>query len=366
MTVRSLVLAAALAAPAAMPASLAAQRFALEGVIALEGWKTDSGSQLLARNGGAFAPQATGYAWLSVRPAARLELFALGEANVGSADEESGVQGELQLLEARLALAPWLQLAAGRILMPMGLFGARRFPHVNPVIGAPDLYPPLYPYGAMLSGTAAQFDWRVGAVSLPNVNTSYTPEPAHRLRPVVGGGVRLGPALHVGASFTQGPYLSEDVNAALPAGAAWYDYDQRILAFDARFSAGYVETRAEVAFSRYEVPTVAAPQTGSGFYVESRVTLSPRVFVGARLEWFDYPFVRAFGTNWVARTTLQQNGELGVGYRFSAAALLKLSARRDNWPGPDPSPNFRAPNGYAVAGQFSWVFSAASLLGPRY
>lgn len=337
-------------------APLAAQRVAVEGVASLDLWETDSGSRLLSRNGGRPAYHAGVFGWAVVRPTARVELLALGYLEAGTAEDESFAT-TLELLEARLRPFESLTLSGGRIAMPVGGFTPRRFAHTNPVIGAPDLYPPLYPWGAMAAGRAGPLDYRVAAVSLPVVNPNYSPEPAHRLRPVVGAGISLGPALRVGAAWTHGPYLGPESNAALPAGAAWDDYAQTVIAADLRFAVGYLETRAEVAWSSYEVPTIADAVEGLGWYVEPRVTLSPRVFVAARLERFDYAFIRAFGTSWVGRPTLQENAELGVGYRFSPAALLKLSGRVDHWPGPDPSPQFHAPDGYAIAAQFSYLFS---------
>lgn len=337
-------------------APLAAQRVAVEGVAALELWQTDSGSRLLARNGGDPAYHAGVFGWAVVRPTERVELLALGYVEAGTVEDDRFAT-TLEVLEARLRPFESLTLSGGRIAMPVGGFTPRRFAHTNPVIGAPDMYPPLYPWGALAAGRIGPFDYRAAAVSLPVVNPNYSPEPAHRLRPVVGAGVTLGPALHVGVAWTSGPYLGPESNAALPAGTAWDDYAQTVVAADLRFSVGYVETRAELAWSSYEVPTLADEVEGLGWYVEPRVTLSPRVFVAARVERFDYAFIRAFGTSWVGRPTLQENAELGVGYRFSRAALLKVSARGDHWPGPDPSPQFHAPDGYAVAAQFSWQFS---------
>ncbi len=351
-------------------APLAGQRLAVEGLAGVELWQTDAGSRLLARNAGRLAVHAGVYGWASWRPAPRLELATLGYLSGGSAEAEEA-DARLELIEARLALSPALRVAGGRVLMPVGVFGARRFPHTNPVIGDPDLYPPLYPWGVVASGQAGAFDYRAAAVSLPVVNPNYTPEPAHRLRPLLGAGVTFGPALHAGMSWTHGPYLGPSSDAALPAGRAREDFQQTVVAADLRFSVGYVDVRAEAAWASYDVPTIpdslgswrVVPVEGRGWYVEPRVTLSPRVFVAARLEWFDYASIRVNrDTNLVGNATLEQNGELALGYRFSPGALLKVSGRRDNWPGPDASANFRTPNGYAFALQFSQQFSLTALL----
>jgi hypothetical protein len=366
MNARALLFAAVALPLAAPPPTLQAQRFALEGLAALEAWQTDDGSRLLARNAGRLAAQGRLYAWASFRATSRLELLAVGDVNAGNAETED-FAAEVELLEARLAASRALVLEAGRLLMPIGAFGARRFPHANPVIGMPDLYPPQYPWGVLASGARGPFDYRVALVSLPAINPNYTPEPGDRLRPVLGVGWTFGPALRVGAAWTHGPYLSSAVADSLPAGSRWYDFAQTVASADARFSSGYLEARGELAWSSYEAPYAPDRVRGLGWYVESRVTVSPRLFVALRLERFRYASIAPRDTNnWRANETTEQNGELGVGYRFGAGTLLKLAARRDNWPGPDPSPFFRTPNGYALAAQFVQQFSITALLQPRY
>lgn len=342
----SLGAAAALAAPAR-----AQQRVMLETLLDLELWKTDDSSRLLQRDSGAFAAEARLHVFGGWRPARGVELRAIALAEAGNA-EAKRARWDLELLSLRLAPYGALSFEAGKILMPMGSFGARRFSNVNPVIGYPDLYPPQYPWGANLNGAAGALDFHAAVISLPNVNTRYTPVPSHRPRPVVGAGLALGPAFRLGITATHGSYLHKS-ETALDSGRTWSDYDQTLVAAEARLSIGYVETRGEAAWSRYEAPRNPAVR-GFGAYVETKATLSPRVFLGARLEYFDYPFIRRFGNFWVANATKEMNGEVGVGYRFSAATLLKASLRRDHWPetpGPGAPPT---PDGYALAVQFSW------------
>jgi len=249
----------------------------------------------------------------------------------------------------------------------MGSFGARRFSNINPLIGAPDLYPPQYPIGIGLFGAAGMVDYRAALVSLPLVNIRYTPVPGKKARPVAGIGLSAGPSFRIGASATRGAYLSKRVEAQLPAGTAWDDFSQTIVAVDARYSIGYFETRAEAAWSRYEVPTVGKPVDGFGWYGEVRATLSPRVFVAARYEDFDYPFVLPISRSfWVGTATRQMNGEIGAGYRFTADALIKTSFRKDRWPVQTNASGMRFPNGYAMAVQFSHSLDVMDLLEGKY
>lgn len=343
-----------------------AQRVSFETLLDLEAWKTDDSSALLSRNGGTLLGIARLRAWGGLRVTRSLQLLALGAFEAGTTDSAVGPAATLELLEARFSPSRSLVVGAGRILMPMGLFGARRFSHVNPVIGAPDLYPTQYPWGVNVSGAAGAFDYHAGVVSLPVVNTRYTPEPSEKARPIAGVGVSAGPSLHLGLAATHGPYLNRNVSASLPPGSSWDDYDQTVVSANARFSFGYVETRAEVAWSRYEAPTVAEPVHGLGVYAEARVTLSPRVFVGLRLENFDYAFIATFAPGfWVANQTLERNAELGVGYRISESLLFKASFRKDSWPGPSP-PGRQLVDGYAAAIQLSWHAYPLELFGKRY
>jgi hypothetical protein len=319
-----------------------------------EGWKTDPGSRLLARNNGNAAVEGRLTLWGALRVSSRLDFLAIGEAEAGKADPRR-TRWDYDLLEARARLTRALTFEGGRILMPMGLFGARRFSNINPVIGAPDMYPAEYPWGAKLSGTAGALDWRAAMISLPVVNVRYTPAPSGQLRPLLGAGINLGPSLHIGASVTHGSYLNRS-SPNLPSGTTWDSYKQTIASGDMRFSVGYVDSRAEVAWTSYNAPAASAPLHGLGAYAESKVTLTPRIFIAVRLEHFKYAFIGPFSPvspYWVSGLTTENNGEVGIGYRLSNALLVKTSVRKDHWPDP-ATPSFPTPDGYAVALQISW------------
>lgn len=283
---------------------------------------------------------------LSSAPAAQGLVRAVGSVAAGNlADESVEVYGEQ--LSLRYLPARALVLEGGKMLMPVGQFGARRLPHTNPLIGTPDAYPTLYPWGATASGAVGSFDYRVGVMSLPVVNVRYTPEAGHRLRPVASIGWSAGPAFRVGASVTRGPYLSSDVGALLPPGEEWTAYTQDIIAAEARFALGYVEARAEAQWSSYEVPTRGDP--------------------AARFEDYRYPFVLPVSPSfWVGSETTQRNREVGAEYRFGPSTLLKASVRLDHWPVHELPNGQRFPDGYAVAVQGSVLASLTNLFTPRY
>ncbi|HEY8166720.1 MAG TPA: hypothetical protein VIF83_14300 [Gemmatimonadaceae bacterium] len=344
---------------------VAAQSVNVEALADLEMWKTDTGSILLARNHGRMAPQAKVHAWVVVSPVRNLEIVTIGEGVAGYVEDER-TEIELEMMEARLRVGTGLVLNAGKILSPIGKFGARRFSNVNPLIGEPDLYPTQYPWGAIASGSVGRFDYRAGAMSLPSVNERYTPEPGDQMRPVVGAGVRVGPAMHVGASFTHGPYLGPTSAAMLPTGSSWKDFDQTVFSADARVSVGYIESRLEAAWSSYEVPTLSKPVHGFGWNDETRVTMTPRIFAAGRFEHFRYAYVGAFPPNyWIGAETVQRNVEVGLGYRLSEPALLKVSYRRDFWPGV-PGPGAPPmPDGSALAVQLSYHLDVSGMLSRK-
>jgi len=353
-----------LACATLLRAPLGAQAVAVEFLFDGELWKTDSGSLLLARNGGELAVEGRMRSWLALRASPKLDFLAHIMVEGGSA-EEQGSHFYVEQLQVTARPGKGLTIEAGKILQPIGAFGTRRFSNTNPLIGEPDAYPPQYPWGAVARGRVNRFDYHVALASLPAVNTNYTPVPDFYLRPTAGIGMSFGPAFRIGGTVTHGPYLGDTVSAQLPAGSSWQDYKQTVVAADLRFSKGYVEARAEANWSTYEVPTVTDEQHGLGWYAELRGTLSPRVFVAARYEHYRYVFVlpvnQAF---WVGRETTQMNGELGMGYRFTAATLLKASVRRDHWPvhSIPGAPPF--PDGYAVALQCS-IFASATDFVPR-
>jgi hypothetical protein len=360
------VLGLALVSCVALAAPAGAQRVAVEALADIELWETDDSSRLLARNDGRALLAGRLHVWLAARLAESLELRALGMGEASTAGDEDA-DASLQGLSLRYGRSRAFVVEGGKILYPIGGFAARRFSNTNPLVGAPDLYAPQYPEGAVLSGAAGPLDYRAALVSLPLVNPRYAPKPGRRIRPVAGVGVSAGPGFRVGAAATRGSYLSEDVAALLPSGAAWEDFGQSVVAADARYSAGYIVVRAEAAWSSYEVPTVADRVNGFGWYGEIRGAVTPRFFVAARYENSKYAFIRPVSPSfWVGSSTRQINGEIGLGYRFSADALLKTSFRRDHWPVQTLPTGSRFSDGFALAVQFSLRTDVMALLEGKY
>ena len=248
---------------------------------------------------------------------------------------------------------------------PVGAFASRHLSSRNPLIGMPDGYPIEYPLGFSISGSIEHADYRAAMVSLPVAHEDYVPEPTSRLRPVLGAGVTPTAGVHLGTSVTWGPYLNETLAPALLGRRSWTSFRQRVMAIDAELSRGYLETHAELARSSYDVPRRDTPLGGLTYYVEAKYTVAPRIYVAARYERNEYPYIQPFGdSSWIAQATNLYDGEVGVGYRVTSSRLLKLTYRSDRWR-VDPAMRVFLRDGRALAMQLSQAFDIGELIDRR-
>lgn len=326
----------------------------LQGVVDIEGWSTDSGSALLARNHG--RPGALGRLRLAgaIEPWRGIVAYAQGEAITGPATTE-GSEVELEQAGVRVTRSRALVFDAGVIPHIVGAFASRRSSQRNPLIGEPDGYPVLYPVGARLAGKMTYGDYRIGVMSLPVYNERYMPEPTPAAHLAVGGGVTPVAGVRIGASATRGPWLSDEMDAATLRGQPWRSYEQRVLAFDAELSRGYADFHGELAHGWHEVPGKPRMVHGSTWYAELSYAFTPRVFSAVRLEENDYPYLRPFSAVWGAKQVRVSNGEVGLGYRIGAEQTLKVTYRRDHWE-LAPTPGVLLPDGHSIAVQLTTAF----------
>lgn len=342
-------------------ARASAQALQLQGLLDAELWKTSERSILLARHEGKPAPLGRATVWGALELPRAFTFYALGEATGGPATDE----GEVELEQAGLRWSPSRALVvdAGRITSPIGSFAGRRLSNRNPLVGAPDTYPVTYPVGAQLSGLAGPLDWRAAMVSLPVTHEGYTPRPGTRARPALAVGITPTVGVRVGGSWTAGSYLDDRTPAGWLANRPWHAYDQRLWSAELQASRGYAELWAEWNRSSYDVPGFARPVRGTAGYLEARWTFTPRLFVAARAERNDYPFVQPLTDvqSWVATTTDLRDVEAGLGFRPAASQLVKVTWRKDDWR-VDESLKPILPNGYAVAVQFSQFFDVMELV----
>ena len=323
------LLAGAALVSAARPV-LAQQWLVLQGIADGEIWSSDSGSRFLTRNNGNPGVVGRLRMFAGIAPSPRWQLVVLAAAEGGSAyigDDN------LEIEAATLKVAPSRALVfeAGKILSPVGAFAPRRLSPINPLIGEPDAYPSQYPLGAIVSGIAAPFDYRLAVINLPPVHDNYVPDPGARPRIVAGGGITPIIGVHFGATFSQGSYLNDSLAPIIPAGRVWSDYQQRVIALDGRVSRGYLDLHAEWANSRFDVPTVGYV-SGPAYYVEAKYTWTPRFFTAARFQRNDYAFVRPLPNgSWLGVPANFYAGEVGIGVRLGKGLLYKASFQKDHW-----------------------------------
>lgn len=354
----------AVTALVALPCALRAQGGVLvQGIADVEFWSTDSSSNLLTRNFGHPATLGRLVLWGAAEPWRGVVFYAEGEAAGGSAQNNQGhIDASFDEIGVRFTPSPMAVLDLGEIPSPVGTFSARRFSTRNPLIGEPDGYPVEYPVGAQFSGATDHFDYRVAAVTLPVYHDGYVPDPTATLRPAIGAGFTPFTGLRIGGSATWGPYLNSSFTPSQLDGQSWQHYHQRVEALDLAFSHEYLEVHAEWAQGSYDVPGFADAVSGETWYVEAKYTFGPRVFVAARAERNDYPFVASVGpTAWIGRAVDFDDGEIGVGYRLSASLLAKVSYRADRWHLTSDEVAFLGPGGHALAVQLSQAFDLLAM-----
>jgi hypothetical protein len=338
----------------------------LQGIADLEFWSTDASSNLLTRNGGHPGGVGRLQMWGAYEPVPGLVFYAQGLAEGGPARAESEHYDVYSnQFGVRYTKSQALVFDAGRLTPVIGTFASRRFSTRNPLIGLPDGYSLDYPLGIEMFGGTTHFDYRAAMVSLPADHAGYVPAPTPRLRPAIGGGITPFVGFRLGGSFTVGSYLNRDIAATQYGTADWSDYRQRVVALDASFARGYLETHAEFSRGNYDVPGHATGMTGFTYYGEAKYTLSPRVFVALRVERNKYPFIRPGATTiWSSRLTDFVDGETGIGYRLTSSTLLKASVRADRWWVRAGTPGFAGQGGRAFAVQLSQAFDVLDWFSP--
>ncbi|HYJ78129.1 MAG TPA: adenylate/guanylate cyclase domain-containing protein, partial [Longimicrobiaceae bacterium] len=144
-------------------------------------------------------------------------------------------------------------------------------------VGAPPVWGAPYQLGAMVMG-----GWKGLAFRLAAMNSAPSSEPdewndlaaGHGPSLVAHLGWQLSPELRMGASYDRGAYLEDAAEGPFPAARGPEDYLQELWGFEAAFTRGGVEARAELLLDRWEVPNLADDPRDVSYYAEARVKLS--------------------------------------------------------------------------------------------
>lgn len=166
-------------------------------------------------------------------------------------------------------------------------------------IGAPPIWGVPYQWGVMASGSKGSLSWRAAAMnSAPSSEPEAWGWSAERMRHpslVAAVGLRLTPALSVGASWNRGAWMEELKSGAYPAGTDQWDYMQTLTAMDVTWAEGGVVVRAEVMRDEWEVPNTGYAPVELGGSVEAQVDVVAGVFVAGRAGFLDFRPVRQGG-----------------------------------------------------------------------
>ncbi|MEW5974620.1 MAG: hypothetical protein AB1898_02320 [Acidobacteriota bacterium] len=341
-------------------------------------------------------------------------LIGLYEGRVNRLDEltspprsqRTNVNGVLQAyLRYSPDGRPQFNLQVGKFGSPFGNFLTRNYANDNPLVGAPLIYAhrlpirtdevpdgaydlvyargriqnsglynsayrstgwlPLiglsYPTGAMFFGNAGRTDYRVALVNSSLSNSLNLGVPGQRPQWVAAGGMTLVPALRIGSSFAQGPYLDPVVRPRLPAGTRFSDFTQRALGFDLQWAFRHLEVHAELLFNNLKVPNVPQRLGATGYFLEMKQTWTPRFFTAVRWNQIYFDRIRRT-TPYYGHPRYDYNVnslELGLGWRFSENLLLKASSQFNRTLAPvDPNDNI-------VGAQLVYTFDLRTLLKIR-
>ncbi len=206
-------------------------------------------------------------------------------------------------------------------------------------VGSPDVGPGVPLVNAEVWDTGVQV--RIGrrpvslAVSLTQGTLSYPlvrdnndgKQLAARL------GWTPGPQVTVGVSAARGEFLARELTHILPPEAGT-GFDQSALGADLEYARGYWILRAEVLWSRWDLPPleetrIETPQDSLGAYVEARYKLRPGLYLAGRVGHLSFSELagRAGRGTWDADVT---RVEVGGGYALHRQVLLK-AAWQQNW-----------------------------------
>jgi len=230
-----------------------------------------------------------------------------------------------------------LRVDAGLIPPPVGLANLTLRPHLNPTISQPaSLFVPLppieprgpranllggiYPYGANVTVSGAQWDVRAAIIDTSPLRARRIfarANPPQFANVVVGGGITPIVGLRVGASVTHGGWQRAGESPAITA-----DRDATVVTVESEFSVRYTKVSGE--WVRDLLETAGGDEVASGWWVQGQQTLAPRWFAAARVERMTSPSAGPLGTLQDFRFT---GVEETIGYRVTPDVTIRAGHR---------------------------------------
>jgi hypothetical protein len=307
-------------------------------------------------------------------------LFAFYEGRVNHSEGLGGSFPRLQRTETHSVVQGYLRYSPrlawdlnvqiGKFGTPFGHFLTRNYSNENPLIGSPLIYThrtpisakgiprnpvellsyrgrgqgygsylwgnggawlPLinfsYPTGIMAFGNPGKLDYRVALVNSSLANPINLGTPGQRAQWVAAAGCTCLPGLHIGTSYTEGPYLASSVSRWLPTGISSNDFKQRAFGFDLQYAIDHLEIYGELLFNNFAVPYIPQRLGATGYFIELKQTWTPRIFSAVRWNQIFFDRLRS-GLSDGSHPRFDYNVnslEAGIGFRFSEKLLAKFS-----------------------------------------
>ena len=227
------------------------------------------------------------------------------------------------------------RVEGGYIPSPVGLANLSLRPQLNPTIAQPlelftsipsleprgpriNLLGGIYPLGTQATVSARHWDGRVALIdnSPLRLRRVFSPvNPPRFANVVVGGGVTPIVGLRIGASMTQGGWMSANESPTTTA-----ERDARIVTLESELAFRHTSLAGEWVHDGLE--TSLGNRTAAGWYVQGMQTLAPRWFVAARVEQ-----IRTTLPLLIPQDQFTRSNEETVGYRLSPDLTLRVSHR---------------------------------------
>lgn len=261
-----------------------------------------------------------------------------------------------------------LNVEAGKVDVPFGNLGERRFPRRNPLFGLPLMYEyrtalpdhltteaevlanqgqgrgmrlldlGLYDLGGVLFGSWGIVDYAVAVTNGTISTTSYSGEVSNSdVAKVIRLAVTPMTGLTIGAAYTWGAYLEEPTSPP-PGTVNVNSYKQKAAEIDVEFSRGHAVLYGQAVYNIWPVPFDTGNENLNvlGYYLEGKFTVIPRLYLALRFSGLQFGHATLGNSTgpWDYDVT---EWEGGAGYFAERDVLIKLVRRETrihggSWP----------------------------------
>ncbi len=193
--------------------------------------------------------------------------------------------------------------------------------------GLPIVWAVPYPVGVTVSGGAGPFSATGGlTTTAPSAHpddwdTIDGDAPAGRS--AVGQvRYRVSPAMQVGVSYTNGPYMRPGVVDPV-TGTRVPRQDQEAYGVDATYSRGHVDIRGELLLNRWEVFRAPGDPRDVSYYLEGQVRVAAGVFLAARYNAIHFRDLQRSNGRPDRWDYDRRRWQIGAGYRLGRSSEIR-------------------------------------------